>query len=987
MRFLHAHIYGFGKWLHKKITLHEHGITCIVGENESGKSTFQAFISFVLFGLPPKEREVYRPKTSGTLGGELLVLLETGETVTIKRVDGQQHADATCILSSGEQKDEQWLKQLLQGMTADLFSATYQFTTKDLYAFEHVQLDELSKVLLNTSVAGASLLHEVEKKFAKQKDELFKPRASVLAINKQLTLLENLQKQLQEHAHMTVEYRDLTEKIATYKEELHSIQEKLKIAKKNRITWEQVETALPFIQQYERAKEYLQACKPTSIHVEDIERLETMQQEESEITSQMSFIQRNIDRYTEEINRFPTHPTEIIREGKLILQEKDKWAYYEQMIEELDREKDQINHQIETKMAPYTQVASLEDLTTIELPPFIDKKWRTIAREAEGLEETRQQRKNMVAEALRTIQGIDEQIAHAQHSMLTEEEYDNYKGALHVDNQVKSRQMYEQTFINQAQQQKSTFLARYQQGKKLLAGFIGLAIICVLAGWFSSIPWFYHGAILSVVIGWMQWSFKRKDYKNATQKSPHTIEAEDKTLDESERTYFQEKIDSHNQSKEAILFFRQRKEEFQRLYTKRKNEFKQVIQTEEKMNKQIEDELYTYPFLGEIELPYWEEIGVVLREVHSLYVQKESVANQLAELKIVRKNLEQKIRTFSHHLSVDNSLITVPLLFARVEEFIHEDVKNRERLEHISHEKREALEHYHLQLERNDAIANEIKTIYLRAQVSTKEEFLQEREKFIKQQEKLKQMNQAKEQLIAIFSSNTWDTYVHQDIHDHTVQYEQSTWTEQIASLEKELENIRDSLATSQASLEHLERKDSRSYSEQMHTFEREQEVLQQLAEEWATYEIAYSTLKQTKKTFMRKHVVSLFEKASEHFAYITNNRYNVIHTDVDKGEITVMNDANISFSPTELSKGTRDQLYIAIRLSMGQHTQERMPFPFVFDDSFVHFDGERTKRMIQLMLRVSKEQQVIVFTCKDEIEEIIQHHTKENEVSWVRIQ
>src|SRR5699024_6768751 len=102
---------------------------------------------------------------------------------------------------------------------------------------------------------------------------------------------------------------------------------------------------------------------------------------------------------------------------------------------------------------------------------------------------------------------------------------------------------------------------------------------------------------------------------------------------------------------------------------------------------------------------------------------------------------------------------------------------------------------------------------------------------------------------------------------------------------------------------------------------------------------------------------------------------------------MTVIDDTNIPFSPIELSKGTRDQLYIAIRLAMGQHTQEKMPFPFIFDDSFVHFDANRTERMIQLMLRVSMEQQVIVFTCKNEIEEIIQLHTKDNEVSWVRIQ
>src|SRR5699024_8679218 len=104
-------------------------------------------------------------------------------------------------------------------------------------------------------------------------------------------------------------------------------------------------------------------------------------------------------------------------------------------------------------------------------------------------------------------------------------------------------------------------------------------------------------------------------------------------------------------------------------------------------------------------------------------------------------------------------------------------------------------------------------------------------------------MNQAKEQLIAIFTTTTCNAYVHQDIDAHTVQYEQSSWSQTVTSYEKELEDIRSSLATSQAAMNHLERKDSRSYSEQMHTFEREQEVLQQLAKDWATYQVAYSTL------------------------------------------------------------------------------------------------------------------------------------------------
>src|SRR5699024_10365742 len=604
-----------------------------------------------------------------------------------------------------------------------------------------------------------------------------------------------------------------------------------------------------------------------------------------------------------------------------------------------------------------------------------------------SLEVSRQRATEILKEASKNIQSTEEQLSNAHNSMLTEEEYRKLKDVLYADDQVKYRYMQKQSMIDQEQQHKKNTHAHYKQGKKVFAGLSGLAIVFVIIAWFSNIPWFYHGAILSAVVGWMQWYFKRKDYMNYEQKVNPPSETSDEVLDETERAHLQEKIDQHNRSMEGIDFLNERREEFQQLYTQRESELQHVLQAEEKVNKQIEEELFTYPFLDKIELPYWEEIGLVLRDVQSLRLQEEDISEQLLNMKHARNDLEQKIRAYAQNLDENHAHESIPMLLAHIDEYIHDDVKNRERMENLSHEQQEALERHKQQSKKIDHISNEINAIFQRAEVQTREEFQRKYETYIDQKANVHQMNQAKEQLIAIFTPTTWNAYVHQDIDAHTVQYEQSSWSQKVSSYEKELEDIRSSLATSQAAMNHLERKDSRSYSEQMHTFEREQEVLQQLAKDWATYQVAYSTLQQTKQTFMRKHVQSLFEKATEHFSYITNKRYKTIHTDLHKGEMTVIDDTNIPFSPIELSKGTRDQLYIAIRLAMGQHTQEKMPFPFIFDDSFVHFDANRTERMIQLMLRVSMEQQVIVFTCKNEIEEIIQLHTKDNEVSWVRIQ
>ena len=87
MKFIRATIYGFGKWVDKDIDFTDEPIICFYGENESGKTTMQQFIMYVLFGLPPRKLALYQPIHSHKIGGRLYVENHEHGPFTIERVE------------------------------------------------------------------------------------------------------------------------------------------------------------------------------------------------------------------------------------------------------------------------------------------------------------------------------------------------------------------------------------------------------------------------------------------------------------------------------------------------------------------------------------------------------------------------------------------------------------------------------------------------------------------------------------------------------------------------------------------------------------------------------------------------------------------------------------------------------------------------------------------------------------------------------------
>jgi uncharacterized protein YhaN len=64
-------------------------------------------------------------------------------------------------------------------------------------------------------------------------------------------------------------------------------------------------------------------------------------------------------------------------------------------------------------------------------------------------------------------------------------------------------------------------------------------------------------------------------------------------------------------------------------------------------------------------------------------------------------------------------------------------------------------------------------------------------------------------------------------------------------------------------------------------------------------------------------------------------------------------------------SAGVLDQLFFACRLGLADALADDLRLPLLLDDPFVYADEARYRAALELLMRVARETQVILFTCR----------------------
>ena len=105
-----------------------------------------------------------------------------------------------------------------------------------------------------------------------------------------------------------------------------------------------------------------------------------------------------------------------------------------------------------------------------------------------------------------------------------------------------------------------------------------------------------------------------------------------------------------------------------------------------------------------------------------------------------------------------------------------------------------------------------------------------------------------------------------------------------------------------------------------------------------------------------------LNKTASDLIAGITGGIYSSMSVDEN---LNIFMNTRAKLVPIEqVSSGTMDQIYLALRMAVARLMQgEQEPLPLIFDDSFVLYDDERLKTALKWLVK-AYDNQIIVFTC-----------------------
>ena len=135
---------------------------------------------------------------------------------------------------------------------------------------------------------------------------------------------------------------------------------------------------------------------------------------------------------------------------------------------------------------------------------------------------------------------------------------------------------------------------------------------------------------------------------------------------------------------------------------------------------------------------------------------------------------------------------------------------------------------------------------------------------------------------------------------------------------------------------------------------------------------VARHALGESIARFERDNQPGLLASVSRLLARITGERWVRVEQRFAEARLRVVSAQGEERTFDELSTGTREQLYLAIRLAFVEdYCKKNEPLPIVMDDVFVNFDEARAKGAFSALKPLLERTQIFFFTCHERQVEI----------------
>lgn len=206
-----------------------------------------------------------------------------------------------------------------------------------------------------------------------------------------------------------------------------------------------------------------------------------------------------------------------------------------------------------------------------------------------------------------------------------------------------------------------------------------------------------------------------------------------------------------------------------------------------------------------------------------------------------------------------------------------------------------------------------------------------------------------------------------------------------IAMLQSRLQRLRDESEDLAARRGRLEREiqvmEAQEETEQL-TAEREEwhTRLREGVTEWLTFRLARLFLERTLDVYETEKQPKVLEKSSAFLRKIAGETFSRILLPMDRDHVLVERGDGTRVQEEHLSRGTLEQVYLALRLAhIEVYHKGELAFPLMMDDVLVNFDPGRGRSTAATLARFSEDAgvQILIFTCHPSTADLFPGNTR----------
>lgn len=906
-----------------------------------------SFIESMLFGFPKTKK--YEPKSGGVYGGILEAEHPEYGVLKIERTKGTAEK-LRVYTEKGEVKDGDVLKRLFQGTDRSLYKAIYSFDVFGLQEIHAFNRDKIGEFLLFSSLFGAEAVSKLDSRLTKESERLYKPNGRNPQLNQELETLKQLAVKLKQAEAEEAGYHQLLEEKRTFEARLAAAETELKetaehirmiegaIERKpllnEKATLEQVIAEFP---------EHAGQFPADALH--QLEKYESHLHPKSAQLEALRVKMAELDKQRQKL----TPDKELLAKETLIQELSASFHVYQSWGEQLAAIQAQLRQSSAQTAAGLEQLNKTDENELLNMNTSYDYEWQlqqAVQQYVQARDRKRQLDETFEL-ARQELEDAEKAVHAASSAILEDSQRKDKEAALSAYDETQGQHQ------KQAQlREQLTFFERQQAKQRKAVIAAGMFFIILFFLLQQVIPAISIGAAL--IVYWLLSGKKTSSRNSRETRQPMT------DISPAEAEKLREALWEDDRNKQHLLTQRAALQQKEAAYER-------VIQQFEQWEADMA------PSLTQVER-FMNELGFnedpsFLLDAYSLMKDVKKEVRKKHELTIEAGRLKKHRRTFEERIS----MLHPHSQDISISDALHTLRKNIEREKEIEKQKKEIETDIHYTKEQMLELEQEIQYFHVQIEQLFAAAAAKDRDAFFATADISRQLKDTENKLhhvnaqlqgghpeeLELADSNTLSELKNKQVIEN----------ERKERLTEEIEQLRSQIALLLVKQEQLEA--SGLVSDLKLQTEMQKERVKETAKKWASIQMVKQVIKNKLERHKKIELPRLLETAGEFFHPLTDGSYQTIYFSETDDSIMVMHRDGTVYHAEELSQGTCEQLYTAIRFALAVTRQDGSKLPFQLDDSFVHFDQARLKRVLHVLYDLTEDgRQILYFTCHDHVKD-----------------